>query len=95
MARKKATSRPNLPQETLERARREATGQTGYQPPAPKSAEPTPKKRATKTQAAPVVKVTTEDLAKEYAYVISDLRNMGILAAGLFAALILVSLILA
>ena len=39
--------------------------------------------------------VTVEDLAKEYAYVISDLRNMGILAAGLFAALILVSLILA
>ena len=94
MARKKATSRPNLPQEALERARREASGQPVYQPAAPK-AEAKPKKRATNVQAAPVAKVTVEDLAKEYAYVISDLRNMGILAAGLFAALILVSLLLA
>jgi hypothetical protein len=89
MARKKTTSRPNLPQEALDHARRQANQPTATQATSGRS-----KKKTSKAQPAPAVKVTTEDLAKEYAYVISDLRNMGLLAAALFAALILVALFL-
>ena len=38
--------------------------------------------------------VTEDDLRADYGFVIKDLRNMGILAAGLFIALIIVSLVL-
>ena len=38
--------------------------------------------------------VTEEDLRADYGFVIKDLRNMGVLAAGLFIALIIVSLVL-
>ncbi len=44
--------------------------------------------------ANPTKVVTEEDLRADYGFVIKDLRNMGILAAGLFIALITVSLLL-
>ena len=44
--------------------------------------------------ANPTKVVTEEDLRADYGFVIKDLRNMGILAAVLFIALIIVSLVL-
>lgn len=43
--------------------------------------------------ANPSKTVTEEDLRADYSFVIKDLRNMGILAAALFAALVAVSLV--
>ena len=43
--------------------------------------------------ANPTKTVTEEDLRADYSFVIKDLRNMGILAAALFVALIVVSLL--
>ena len=95
MARKKASSRPNLPQEVLDRARREASGEIAYQSTASMAESKGKKKnKGSKTAAAPVVQTTVEDLSKEYAYVITDLRNMGILAAALFLILIIMSFFL-
>lgn len=44
--------------------------------------------------ANPTKIVSEDDLRADYGFVIKDLRNMGILAAGLFIALIIVSLVL-
>ena len=44
--------------------------------------------------ANPTKMVTEDDLRADYGFVIRDLRNMGILAAGLFIALVIVSLVL-
>ena len=44
--------------------------------------------------ANPTKVVTEDDLRADYGFVIKDLRNMGILAAGLFIALVVVSLVL-
>ena len=44
--------------------------------------------------ANPTKVVTEADLRADYGFVIKDLRNMGILAAGLFIALVIVSLVL-
>lgn len=90
MARKKS-NRVNLPQQTLDRARR-AAGQQVEPDAAPEKVKVKPKGQA---KAAPQVKkVTMEDLAQEYAYVLTDLRNMGLLAAALFAVLIAISFVL-
>jgi len=43
--------------------------------------------------ANPTKVVTEEDLRADYSFVIKDLRNMGVLAAVLFAALIAISLL--
>ena len=43
--------------------------------------------------ANPTKVVTEEDLRADYSFVISDLRNMGMLAAVLFAALVAISLL--
>ena len=43
--------------------------------------------------ANPTKVVTEEDLRTDYSFVISDLRNMGMLAAVLFAALVAISLL--
>jgi len=78
----KKTTRPNLPQETLERARRELA-QSGViidEPVRPVEAAPG-------MAAAPVAvvrprhPVTQADLRAEYAYVAHDLRSMAILAS--------------
>ncbi len=44
--------------------------------------------------ANPTKVVTEDDLRADYGFVIKDLRNMGILAAVLFIALVIVSLVL-
>ena len=44
--------------------------------------------------ANPTKVVSEDDLRADYGFVIKDLRNMGMLAAGLFIALIIVSLVL-
>lgn len=43
--------------------------------------------------ANPTKEVSEEELRADYGFVIKDLRNMGILAAGLFVALVVVSLV--
>ncbi len=88
MARKKTSHRPNLPTETLNRARQQA-GQDTVVP----AARPARQKNKLDVDTS-VKKVTMEDLANEYAYVVTDLRNMGLLAAALFALLIVLSFVL-
>ena len=43
--------------------------------------------------ANPTKEVSEEELRADYGFVIKDLRNMGILAAALFVALVLISLV--
>jgi hypothetical protein len=90
----KKTTRPNLPQETLERARRELA-QSGVLPDEPMHLEnhsrPVP-------AAAEVVKprrsVFQADLRTEYAYVVNDLRNMATLAAAFMIILVALSFVI-
>ncbi|GAB4573568.1 MAG: hypothetical protein Kow0077_16340 [Anaerolineae bacterium] len=88
MARKKR-KQANISQEALERARREASGEV-YAPPQPTNQPQT----SAQALSSAVARTTYEDLAKEYGYVAIDLRNMGILAAILFALLVILSFIL-
>lgn len=106
MARKKS-KRPNLPQETLERARAELRGDVSPStlpaPPdmssvgvqaVPKVVTPMKPKRG---QAALGVRriPSIEELITEYGYVLHDLRNLAILAAVLLAGIIIASFVLA
>lgn len=90
----KKIRRPNLPSETLERARREMqrTGELPEQP-APRAesqAAPQPVARA-----VPAVKARGPvDLRREYAYVVSDLKQMGLLAAMFMGVLVVLSFII-
>jgi len=91
---KKTTRRPNLPSETLERARRELYGA------APQTAAPSTNAAIEHTPTPAVarpagIKTKREtNLREEYAYVVSDLKNMGILAAVLMAVLVILSFFL-
>jgi hypothetical protein len=96
----KKTRRPNLPQDTLERARRELErGGTPVEQPAHRPSQPTspakastpvPPKAGPRISLAP--KVTTEDdLRVQYAYVISDLENMALVAAAILVTLVILS----
>jgi hypothetical protein len=91
----KKTRRPNLPQETLERARREmAQGGIVIEQPIAGAGEAVAKP---KTVAGPrkMFSLTTEaDLRNQYAYVLLDLKNMALLAAGLIAVLIVLSFVI-
>ena len=89
---KKTTRKPNLPQETLERARRELA-RSGDIPAEPASSgngaatiEPVKPKRS--QTSAPAANV---DLSKDYAYVIADLQQMAMLAGAILVALIALS----
>jgi hypothetical protein len=42
----------------------------------------------------PTITVTEDDLKRDYSYVVADLRNMGILAAGLIVALVVLATVL-
>ncbi len=90
----KKIRRPNLPSETLERARREMqrTGELPEQP-APRAesqAAPQPVARV-----VPAVKARGPvDLRREYAYVVSDLKQMGLLAATFMGVLVVLSFII-
>jgi hypothetical protein len=87
----KKSRKPNLPQETLARARRELYGTAQ---PAKQESAPAPTADAA-PQAAPKRKPAyvprKVDLREEYAYVITDLRNMAVLAAGLMVVLVVMS----
>ncbi len=95
---KKVTRRPNLPQETLERARRELEGSGEIAPiPAARtrvvsSASPTPAPVAARQQ--PLIVRRSADLSKEYHYVVRDLRNMAMLAATMLVALVVLSFVI-
>ncbi len=121
---RKAVNQPNLPAETLARARREAGLEVEEEPAAVEEAEPEVvlqvtrsaeslpaakrKRRKEKTldpsqmtQAEisevlenPTKTVTEEDLREQYTYVLADLRSMGLLAAALFALMILAAQLL-
>jgi hypothetical protein len=94
---KKKTKRPNLSQETLERARAELRGDraepvavaekvsaNGGLPVA--AARP---KRATAPNLATRRVPSIEELIKEYNYVLKDLRNLAILAIVLLLAIVI------
>jgi hypothetical protein len=90
----KKIRRPNLPSETLERARRELqrSGDLPAQsaPHVEAAAPPQPVHRP-----APAAKARgPADLRREYAYVLSDLKNMATLAAAFMAVLVLLSFII-
>jgi hypothetical protein len=89
----KKSTRPNLPKETLERARREmAQSGTFVEEPVQPAAPGQPAAVA----AAPRVKrpVIQADLRTEYAYVVNDLRNMATLAAAFMIILVALSFVI-
>lgn len=136
--RKSRSSAPNIPSETLERARRQAAGEdisADAPPAAPVSSGKSREQRraemrgstarrsgvytataaATGASPRPYVKrkrdelnveeidarlrnpdkfVSEEELRSEYNYVVRDIRNMFVLAAGLFATLIALGIVL-
>lgn len=85
MAKKKRN--PNLSEETLARARRELYGTTG---PVATRREQAPATAPRAPRPAPVA----TDLQAQYAYVVRDLRKMGILAAIFMAVLVLLSFVI-
>lgn len=97
---KKKSTRPNLPQETLARARAELQGETVL---APSSSDKGATVASAREGAKPLVQprkvvrtgsmVTIEDLKAEYSYVIGDLRNMAILTVGLVIFLVVMALV--
>jgi hypothetical protein len=118
MAKRNRTSTPNIPQETLERARQQANREDSSEAIPAASPQPvverrsTPRRRAetiiqptgararrSRTEelttamvedmlAHPTKLVSEAQLRAEYGFVLTDLRNMGILAACLFLTLI-------
>jgi hypothetical protein len=92
----KKSRRPNLPQETLERARRELE-RSGDLPAQPVPSAATASAVSTTAPAAkPAAKPAQRparqiDLAQEYAYVIKDLQQMAMLAAGIMIMLVILS----
>jgi hypothetical protein len=96
----KKTRRPNLPQDTLERARRELErGGKAIDRPAPRPSQPvSPSQASTSVPPKPgprialAPKVTTQaDLRVQYAYVIRDLENMAMVAAAILVTLVVLS----
>ena len=83
----KKNCKPNLPQSTLERARREMYGSA---PVTVEILQQAPDQMSAPVAARPVMRRTV-DLREEYAYVLSDLQNMGILAAVLMVVLVIMS----
>jgi hypothetical protein len=110
MARNKKSKRPNLPQETLERARAELRGDAYVAPDETDEAAPMAitaaakaKPSAASIQANRVKRAaaqsvrripTVEDLLTEYHYVLRDLRNLAVLAGVLLVAIAVLSLVL-
>jgi len=90
----KKVRRPNLPSETLERARRELqrAGELPEQAQSTAHAEtaraPEMVVRATPKARGPV------DLRSEYAYVLADLKSMAVVATAFMAVLVVLSFFL-
>lgn len=101
MSKKKGT-RPNVPQETLARARAELHGEVGIVS-SNKEKAPTATVAAARESAKPLVQprkagktgahLTMEDLKEEYSYVTDDLRKMAILTLGLVAFIIIMAVV--
>jgi len=101
---KKKSKRPNLPQETLERARAEMRGDRIQTLEAEETestngtlAVASNKPKAKRSGGAAVASrrvPTTQELLAEYAYVLKDLRNLLILAGILMAIIIVLALVL-
>lgn len=99
---KKKSKRPNLSQETLERARAELRGDYAEPVPAAPSigngatvaevkTTKTPKRNPTlATRRIPSI----DELVAEYGYVLHDLRNLAILAVTLLALIIVAAVVL-
>ncbi len=105
MARKK-NKRPNLPQETLERARAELRGDSNPIIAADLSEVDVPVIQKSKISVPPKPKrgsgaftarriPNIEELIGEYRYVLHDLRNLAILAGVLLVTIVVASLVLA
>jgi hypothetical protein len=98
---KKKSKRPNLSQETLERARAELRGDfVEPVPAAPAVGNGTAvvesKAKAAKRNPALATRriPSTDELVAEYGYVLRDLRNLAILAVALLAIIIVAAVVL-
>jgi hypothetical protein len=98
---KKKNKRPNLPQETLERARAEMRGDlpqvvaAAEAPNGTSSLAATAKPKAKRSGSLATRRIpSTEELLAEYAYVLKDLRNLFILAAILLVSIIALAILL-
>ncbi len=101
---KKKSKRPNLPQETLDRARAERRGETLGSVPVVPVVEKGGSNGTTAVAAKPKVAKRSPamtrripsipELIQEYSYVLSDLRFLVILAVFLFVAIIAAALLL-
>lgn len=91
----KKTRKPNLPQETLERARREMAqgGPAVEQSATPVVAASAQASSKTKAPVAPrkTGPTTEADLRSQYAYVMTDLQGMAILAGALIVILLVLT----
>ncbi len=91
----KKTRKPNLPQETLERARREmAQGGGGFEQVAAGTGEAVAKSKIVAGPRRTFSLTTEADLRNQYAYVLLDLKNMAMLAVALVAILIVLSFVI-
>lgn len=94
---KRKSSRPNVPEEALARARAELYGaqvsQNTTAAPASDGKAVTPKKAAAPKRVVVKRAVSVEELKEEYSYVVADLRSMALLAFSLFILLVVVSLV--
>lgn len=91
---KRKNNAPNLPAQSLARARAELQGITGT------FADPNAPVNGAEIALRPKIaqpiayrSVTVEDLKNEYVYVISDIRNMALLAGLLFVGMVVVSIV--
>jgi hypothetical protein len=102
---KKKSKRPNLSQETLERARAELRGERAEPAGAVESAPSNggtvvaarPRattKRTTGSSLATRRIPSTSELIQEYSYVLRDLRNLAILAALLMLAIVVAAVVM-
>lgn len=87
----KKRRRPNLSEDTLERARSELYGNGGAVAAVSPAVER--KVEAPKPIVRTKTSVSIDDLREEYAYVMTDLRNMALLTVFLFIALVVAALI--
>ncbi|MHB8624662.1 MAG: hypothetical protein ACYDBJ_18215 [Aggregatilineales bacterium] len=110
MARNKKSKRPNLPQESLERARAELRGEavpltidtnTDEVAAAPiarpkvKAVTSSPAAKVKRTGSTIVRRIPTiEALLEEYGYVLRNLRHLAILAGSLLIAIVVISFVL-
>jgi len=98
VAKKKTTRRPNLSQETLERARAERRSDSTDAAPVSAAASSAASGVKIKRAGTPISAATripsTEELSREYDHVIKDLRNLMILATLLLVGILVLAVVL-